>query len=417
MSILIKNVLLDNKVTNIFIEGNVIRSIGTKEKADIVIEGKNKAAFPGFINTHTHAAMTLFRSYADDLGLYDWLQNHIWPVEGKMTEDDVYWGTKLACLEMIKSGTTCFNDNYWHALGVARAASDMGLRAVVCEVFIDVPDSGKIEELKKKHLQIIREIKGMNNPRIIPALAPHAPYTVSPESLMWVKEQADKEDVLINIHLGETEKEGKDYMKRYGRSPVPFFEKIGFLGERVIAAHGIWFNHKDIDILAKHKVKISHNPISNMKLASGVLKYKDLMRAGITVSLGTDGTASNNNLDMFDSMKFAALLQKVHNLDPTIAPASEIFEMATKKGAETLGINAGAIREGMLADIQLINLKKPELTPNNNLTSNLVYSAKGSCVDTLICDGKILMQNRVVKGEEEIIEKASDTAKDLFSRK
>jgi 5-methylthioadenosine/S-adenosylhomocysteine deaminase len=416
MSLAIRNVLLDGKETSIYIEGNIIRSIGGKEKADIVIDGKNKAAFPGFVNTHTHAAMTLFRSYADDLRLYDWLENHIWPREAKMTEEDVYWGTKLACLEMIKSGTTCFNDNYWHVMGAAKATSEMGLRAAVSEVFIDLPDSSKVEELKKKNVRLIKKVKGMKNSRIIPALSPHAPYTVSPEGLMWIKETADKEKLLINIHLGETEKESRDYMKIHGRSPVPFFEKIGFLGSNVIAAHGIWFNHKDIDILSKYKVKISHNPISNMKLASGILKYKELLKAGITVSLGTDGTASNNNLDMFDSMKFASLLQKVQNMDPTIAPATEIFKMATLKGAETLGINAGAIEVGKLADIQLINLKMPELTPNNNLISNLVYSAKGSCVDTLICDGKILMQDRRVEGEEKIIEKANSVAKDLFSR-
>jgi 5-methylthioadenosine/S-adenosylhomocysteine deaminase len=416
MSLSIKNVLLDNKVTSIHIEGNIIKSIGGKEKADKVIDGKGMAAVPGFVNTHTHAAMTLFRSYADDLRLYDWLENHIWPVEAKMTEEDVYWGTKLACLEMIKSGTTCFNDNYWHVMGAAKAASEMGLRAVVSEVFIDIPDSGKIEEHKKKNMRLIRKVKEMKNPRIIPALSPHAPYTVSPESLIWIKEQADKENLLINIHLGETEKEARDYMKIHGRNPVPYFEKIGFLGSNVIAAHGIWFNHKDVDILAKHKVRISHNPISNMKLASGVLKYKELMKAGITLSLGTDGTASNNNLDMYNSMKFASLLQKVQNLDPTIAPAGEVFRMATINGAESLGINAGIIRAGALADIQLINLKLPELTPNNNLIANLVYSANGSCVDTLICDGKILMENRKVKGEGEILEKASEVAKDLFGR-
>lgn len=416
MSLLLRDVLLNGEKTCIYIEGNIIKKIGEKEKADYEIDGRGKAAFPGFVNTHTHAAMTLFRSYADDLRLHDWLENRIWPVEAKMTEEDVYWGTKLACLEMIKSGTTCFNDNYWHVMGVAKAASEMGLRAVVCEVFIDAPSVDEVEEQKKKNIKLIKQVKGLGNSRIMPALAPHAPYTVSPDNLRWVKEVADREKLLINIHLGETERESRDYMKKYGRSPVPFLEKIGFLGSNVIASHGIWFKHKDMDILAKHKVKVSYNPVSNMKLASGVLRYRELMRRKITVSLGTDGAGSNNNLDMFDSMKFASLLQKVYNMDPTIAPAKEIFEMATIRGAETLGINAGVIREGALADIILVDLKKPELTPNNNLIANLVYSAKGSCVDTVICDGKILMEGRVVEGEEEIIEKASETAKDLFSR-
>jgi 5-methylthioadenosine/S-adenosylhomocysteine deaminase len=198
--------------------------------------------------------------------------------------------------------------------------------------------------------------------------------------------------------------------------PVPFFEKHGFLGPKLIAAHGIWFDSKDMALLAKHDVKVAHNPVSNMKLASGILSYKELKENGITVSLGTDGCASSNDLDMFGAMKFESLLQKVHTLDPTIRPAKEALEMATINGAKTMGINAGAIEAGKLADIILINLRVPELTPANNLTANLVYSAKGSCVDTVICDGKILMENRIVKGEEEIIDKATQVAKDLFAR-
>ena len=262
----------------------------------------------------------------------------------------------------------------------------------------------------------MKKVRDLKNPRIRPALAPHAPYTVLPESLWWIKEYADKEGLLINFHMAETEKENSDVYMKHGMRLVPFLEERGFLGENLIAAHGIWLDQKDISILARHKVKIAHNPISNMKLASGILPYKEMKEYGITISLGTDGCASNNDLDMFESMKFAALLQKVHTYDPTVLPAKEALEMATINGAKTLGINAGAIDVGKLADIILIDLKRPELTPLNNLAANLVYSAKGSCVDTVICDGRIIMEERIVDGEEEILEKAEHVAKDLFSR-
>jgi len=416
MNILIRDVLLQGKKTDIYVEGNKIKSIGkTTEKAEYVIEGSGKAALPGFINTHTHSAMTLFRSYADDLKLQVWLEKHIWPREAKMTENDVYWGAKLACLEMIKSGTTTFNDNYWHLTGTLKATDEMGMRAVIGEVCIDHENSDHEKE-KKKNIANVKKVRELKNDRITPSLCPHAPYTVLPEMLWWMKEYSDKEGLLINLHLAETEKENTDFLAKHKMRPVPFFEKHGFLGPKLIAAHGIWFDSKDMALLAKHDVKVAHNPVSNMKLASGILSYKELKENGITVSLGTDGCASSNDLDMFGAMKFASLLQKVHTLDPTILPAKEALEMATINGAKTMGINAGAIEAGKLADIILINLRVPELTPANNLTANLVYSAKGSCVDTVICDGKILMENRIVKGEEEIIDKATQVAKDLFAR-
>lgn len=417
MSILIKDVLLRGKNTSVYIEGNRIKSIGdASEKAEQVIDGKGKAALPGFINTHTHSAMTLFRSYADDLPLHVWLEKHIWPREALMTEDDVYWGAKLACLEMIKSGTTTFNDSYWHLMGTVRAADETGMRAFVGKVFIDLFDRERAEKEKKENMALVKKIRGMNNPRITPALNPHAPYTVSADSLKWIREYADKEGLLIHFHLAETEKENSDFYMKHKMRPVPFLEDLGFLGSNLIAAHGIWFDANDIAILARHKVKVSHNPVSNMKLASGVMPYAEMMDAGINVSLGTDGCASNNGLDMFESMKFASLLQKVHRRDPTVLPAQEALGMASLNGAKALEIKAGAIEPGFLADIILVDRKRPELTPLNDLSANLVYSAKGSCVDTVICDGKVIMENRNVKGEEEILQKAGEVAKDLFAR-
>ncbi len=418
MSILIKNALCKGKITDIFIEEDIISEIGkVNVEAEHVLDGKNKAAIPGFVNTHTHAAMTLLRSYADDIALSDWLTNKIWPVEVKLTKDDIYWGTKLACLEMIKSGTTTFNDMYYHGEIAAKAVEDTGIRGVLSEVFFDLFDETRGEEGKKKVKRGIAELKGYKSGRVIPALGPHAVYTVSPEGLMWVSEYAKENDLLIHFHLAETQKEIADFESKFGKRPIPYLEDIGFLGPNLVCAHCVWLNKNDIEIFAKHKVKISHNPISNMKLAVGsVLPFKDMRDADCHISLGTDGCASNNNLDMFESMKFACLGQKMHMNDPVTLSASEAFEMATKHGAEAMRLNTGEIKEGKLADLLLLDLIQPNFTPNHNLIANIVYAANGFCVDTTICDGKILMQARKVKDEEVIMQKAICVAEDLIKR-
>lgn len=412
MSILIKDVLFKKELTNIYTEDNLIVEIGTKlNEADKIIDGKNKAIIPGLINTHTHAAMTLFRGFADDMELHEWLEKKIWPIEARLSEKEVYWGTKLACLEMIKSGTTCFNDMYFYPESAAKATVEMGIRGVISEVFFDMFNNEIREKTIKNTKKGIKKLKEIKNNRIIPAVGPHAVYTVSGEGLNLVKELADEEELLIHFHLGETRKENEDCYKKNGKRPVPYLEEIGFLGNNLIAAHCSWMIINEIKILAKNGVKISHNPISNMKLATGgVMPYSEMKENNLVISLGTDGCASNNNLDMFESMKFATLMQKAHRWDQTVLPALEVYEMATINGAKALGMNSGKIEEGKLADVLLIDLKKPELTPNHDLISNLVYSANGSCVDTTICDGKILMQNREVEGEEELLKKAGEIA-------
>ncbi len=410
MSILIKNVLLDGRETSIYIEENSIAGIGENSDADETIDGRGMAALPGMINTHSHAAMSLFRGYGDDMKLHEWLEKRIWPIEDRLTEEDVYWGTKLACLEMIKSGTVCFNDMYWHLPGTVRAVEEMGIRAVLSPAFIDNFDEERREKTIKEHTKLLRDVKSNSSGRITPALGPHALYTVSREGLQWCREFADEEDLLIHFHLAETEQENKDCLKKNGKRPVEYLEDIGFLSERLVAAHCNWLNKKDMKILAEHGVKITHNPTSNMKLSTGVMPYPEMRNAGLTVSLGTDGCASNNNLDMFEEMKFAALLQKSAGNDPTAMPAQEAWEAATINGARALGLNSGRIEEGMLADIMLVNLRIPALTPNHNLISNLVYSANGSCVDTVICNGRILMHGRKVKDEDRIMEKANEVA-------
>jgi len=413
MSIIIKNVLLDGKQTNVYIEDEKIKEIGSVNvEAEHKINGNGKAIIPGLINTHTHAAMSLMRSYADDLELYDWLSNKIWPLEGKLTEKDVYIGTKLAGLEMIKSGTICFNDMYWHPIGTAKAVSEMGIRGVVSSVFIDMFDSEKSGNEIKKTPALIKDLKEFK--RVIPALGPHAIYTVSEESLLWAKEFSEKNNLLIHFHLSETEKEVNDCIEKNKLRPVEWLDKIGFLSDKLLAAHGIYFNDKEISLLGSNGVKVMHNPSSNMKLCSGnCLRYDDLVKARVTVSLGTDGASSNNNLDMFEEMKFAALLQKHHTGNPKTLSASQVFSMATVGGAKSLGLDAGVVEEGKLADVLLVDLKTACLYPGHNLISDLVYSANGSCVDTTICDGKILMQNRQVDGEEEILEEAKSTALNL----
>lgn len=425
MSILIKNVQLktlsaskQDKKTNILIEKNKIVRIkkNIRQKADLVIDGSQKAALPGLINLHTHAAMTLFKSYADDLPLHSWLKKYIWPLESKLSPEDVYWGTKLACLEMIKTGTTCFFDMYWHLPASVQAVEEMGLRAFLSAVFIDLDDSQKVLQQIKLNQKLFEQSKKFD-PRIRFALGPHAIYSVSKKSLKWTANFAQKNNLLIHFHLAETEKEVKDCLKRYKKRPVEYLESIGFLGPNLVACHSVWVTEKEIKILKKYNVKIVYNPVSNMKLAVGkVFPYELYKKYQFLIGLGTDGSASNNNLDMFETMKIATLLQKFSNNNPEVLPPKEIFQMATKNASKILGLDAGEIKEGKLADIILIDLAKPEFTPGHNLISDIVYSANGSCVDTVICDGKILMQNRKIKNEERIIGKASKKAKMLLKK-
>jgi 5-methylthioadenosine/S-adenosylhomocysteine deaminase len=420
MSILIKNVQLEGKERNIYIEGNVIEAIGEGSKgqmAEFVIDGTDKAAIPGLFNAHTHAAMTLLRGYADDMPLQEWLETKIWPVERKLTEDDVYWGTKLACLEMIRSGTTFFNDMYWHWRGIAKAVAECGIRAALSAVFIDGFDAEKAKEQIKRNEALYKESKELPD-RIIFALGPHAIYTVSESSLCWVRDFAHKHDLLVHIHLSETKGEVDDCIKRYGMRPVEYLNELDFLCPRIIACHCTHLSRNEMELLKKHNVKIVHNPVSNMKLAAGRTPYGELKRLGLyaNIALGTDGCASNNNLDMLEEMKIASLLHKVYSGDPTSMPAKEAFELTTRNAARMFRLNAGQIAEGKLADVVLLDLKNVELVPNHNLISNIVYSANGSCVDTVICDGEILMDRGKVKGEDEILEKAQKVAYEVVNK-
>jgi 5-methylthioadenosine/S-adenosylhomocysteine deaminase len=417
MSILIKNTQLDSAIVDVLIQGEHIAAIGhdLDTPAQTVINGSDTAIVPSLINAHTHAAMTLLRGYADDMELHTWLNDHIWPMERKLTQDDVYWGTKLACLEMIKTGTTFFCDMYWHMPGIIQAVRDMGMRAMLSSAFIDFGDAKQAARFRKRTESFFADPPSVPQ-RIQFALGPHAIYTVSRASLEWLADFARQNSLLLHIHLAETQREVQDCMATHGLSPVRYLHDIGFLGPNVLAAHAIWADPEEMDLLAKHDVKIAHLPSSNMKLSSGSFPCRRLHGRGVCIGLGTDGCSSNNNLDMFEEMKFAALSRKFITGDPTALPAQQTWDMATCNGARIFGLNAGRIAPGMLADCLLVDLNHPQLVPNHNLISNLVYAANGDCVRSTICAGQVLMQDRMVPGEAEIIRECKNRIQDLLRR-
>jgi 5-methylthioadenosine/S-adenosylhomocysteine deaminase len=421
---IIADVTLGDRNVDIFITGDGrIGAVGENIRrdfagdADFIIDGSGRIAIPGFTNTHTHAAMTLLRGYADDMHLQEWLSEKIWPLEAHLTGEDVYWGTKLACLEMIRSGTVAFNDMYFFMEDAARAVAESGLKAVLSYGFIDLFDPDRREREMKATEQLIASIRAMGNPKIQPALGPHAVYTVSEESLLWCAALSAREQIPIHIHLGETEKEISDAVHQWGRRPVQILDDCGILTPGTVAAHCCWLDRGECRLLGERGVNVSHNPVSNMKLAVGrAMPYPWLKEAGVNVTLGTDGCASNNNLDLFEEMKTAALLQKFSWNSQTLLPAPEALYMATAAGARALGIGNGAIAPGEPGDIILIDRTAVCNTPLHNPDSNLVYSCSGSAVRTVICHGEVLMKDRVIPGEGEVIRGASAAAADLVKR-
>jgi 5-methylthioadenosine/S-adenosylhomocysteine deaminase len=406
MSILLKQVQHEEQTVDVLIDGNRIKMIGdcSGQTAETVLDGRNKAILPTFHNAHTHAAMAYMRSYADDLELFTWLNDHVWPLESKVTEADVYDGARLACLEMIKSGTTFFNDMYWFWHGTAHAVDEMGLRAALSAVFIDFDDPVKAKAQMEQNEHLFTE-RTRYSDRVIFQLGPHAIYTVSEKSLRWCKEFADEHGLMIHIHLSETQKEVADCIAKHGMRPADYLDSIGFLGPNVAAAHCIWLEKSEMDLLAERGVKALHCPSSNMKLASGKFRFTDAVNAGMQVAIGTDGSASNNCLDMGSEIKMAALLEKHFTGNTTVLNAQTAWHAGTRACAEFYGLNSGIIAEGALADCMLVDLNNERLVPGHHLIADMVYSADSSCIDTVICNGKILMQDRRVEGEEEIIAK------------
>lgn len=418
MSILIKNVLHQDKLTDVLIEGNRIARIASGISAPAgaeVLDGTDKAIIPGFINTHTHASMTLFRGYGDDLPLMTWLEDYIWPVEAQMTAHDVYVGARLACLEMLRSGTTCFLDMYMHPLETAKAVEEMGLRAHLSYTLFDQGNAERAELDRKRSYEYFDRFKEFSD-RITFTLGPHAIYTVSGEQLQFCHQFAVEHNVKIHLHLSETKGEIDECVRQHGLTPVRYLEKLGILSEHLVLAHVVWIDDEEMDLLAKYNVSVVHNPASNLKLASGyAFKYEEMKSRGIRIGIGTDGCSSSNNLDMVVAMKLASFLGKGWRFDSTACKADDIFASATSVGADILGIPAGRVEEGVLADVCLVDLNTPELVPLNSLTSNLVYATSGSsCVDTVIVDGRILMRDKYVPGQEAIIAEAREVARRLF---
>jgi 5-methylthioadenosine/S-adenosylhomocysteine deaminase len=423
-SLLITNVVADGNTVDIFVdERGTIAGIGAdvrkkrKGEADFIIDGDGALALPGLVNTHTHAAMTLLRGYADDMILQEWLSQKIWPLEAHLTGNDVYWGTKLACLEMIKSGTTAFNDMYFFMEDAARAVDESGIRAVLSYGFIDLFSEEKRENECRATERLVAYIRSLRNPRIRTAVGPHAIYTVSPAGLKWCAEFAKEEETGIHIHLSETEKEVNDCIAQHGRRPVELLDECGVLTPRTVAAHCCWVDDAECTLLGRRGVSVSHNPASNMKLATNrAMPYRALSEAGANPCLGTDGCASNNNLDMFEEIKIAALLQKFYWNSPTLLPAPEALAMATVNGGKALGFGTGTLAAGVPADIVLVTTRAASNTPLHNATSNLAYSCSGGLVETTICNGRVLMLNHEVPAEEEVLSGAAGAALGLVKR-
>ena len=408
-------VLQNNRVEkkNICIKGNTITDIGKNVKGSDILDASNHLVMPGLVNTHTHLAMTLLRGYADDVPLEEWLKDYIWPKEMKLTPEDVYYGNLLGIIEMIKSGTTCFSDMYLHVNKTVQAVKESGIRAVISWPMADLGDRKRGAYMIKEALKFINAV---NEERIDVAFGPHSPYMCSSDFLVEVQEHAHKLGKIVHIHLHETEDEIKKFQKRHEKTPIELLESIGFLQENVCAAHVVHVSEGELDILKKCNVRVMHCPASNLKLANGIAPVADMIRKGVCVSLGTDGAASNNTLDLFSEMRLMALLQKMKN--PQGLNADTAVKIATENGGTALNVNTGKIEKGFLADLILIDLKKAFMVPRHDLLSNVVYSMNSSAVDTVIIDGEIVMKNRKILtvDEDKIIEKAQAHAFDLMNR-
>lgn len=409
--LVIHNVLLGGSRRDITIEGNRFTAIAPAADAfspgENSIDGTRFAILPPFYNMHGHAAMTLLRGIDDDLPLDRWLRECIWPREGKLTPEDVYAGSRLAILEMIKTGTVFFNDMYFLQTQTARAAEEMGIRCCLGLLYMQGVDA-RIEN------EPLREAYS-NSELVTMALAPHAVYTTTPEILREVAANAREWNLPIHTHLSETAWEVQNCLETHGMTPAAYMDSLGLITERSILAHCVHLTDEDLALVAKRGASIAHCPASNQKLASGTFPYAKALKAGCRVTLGTDGAASNNSLSMMAEMKCAALSAKREAGDPTAANAPGIFRQATREGALALGIDAGEIAVGRLADAILVDLDNPWLVGGDNPISHLVYAADSSAIDTVICNGRIIMRGGRVPGEEEIIARAKTASARLRS--
>jgi 5-methylthioadenosine/S-adenosylhomocysteine deaminase len=394
---------LDDATVGLRVEDGLIAELGPAVKprdGDDVMDASGLLLCPPMVNGHTHAAMTLFRGFGDDMPLMEWLESRIWPAEAKLHPEDVYWGTRLACIEMIRSGTTRFVDMYWHAAEVARAVRDSGVRAMVSSVVIDGGDERKLPQLQDDVLASVDQVDEFG-PRVTPSLGPHAVYTVSARALEWLGGLVLDRGLPLTIHLSETEQEVEDCLEAHGKRPAAYLDDLGALGPRTILAHGVWLDDSELELVAERGATVVANPAANMKLAvGGLLPYPRVAAAGVAIGLGTDGVSSNSNLDMFEEVKLFALTQKHTSKDAATLPASEALAIARGLRSPVLGGTALAVGEP--ADFLLLRGSDPELLVGDP-DADLVYAAGGGVVDTTVVAGEVLMRNRVVPGAEEVV--------------
>ena len=413
--IILHSVLFNNEECDILIEGNKFSKIGktlSTIENDKIIDCSGLAILPAFYNAHCHAAMTLFRGFADDKPLHEWLTDYIWPMEAKLTPKDVEIGSRLAVLEMIKSGTVFFADMYYMREETMKVVEEMGIRA---NIGITIADAITPDDVLEDNFRFLANHTGESE-RIQLSVMPHAIYTNKEKTFRRCVEIAKSENYFIHTHLSETQKEVNDCMAEHNCTPVELLERYGALDEKLIAAHCVHFTESDKKLFSEAGATAVINTCSNLKLQSGIPNINDLRKHRINVAIGTDGASSNNNLDMQEEMKFAALVANCHTEYEKLT-ASEILKLATESGAKAYGLsNAGKIQEGCLADCILLNRNDLRLNPNHDIISNWVYGANSSAIDSVICNGKFVMRNRHIDGEEDIVKEAERCAKDLIVR-
>lgn len=412
MTLTVNGAVLDGETVGVRCEEGEIVAIGTEVVAvigDETIDAGGAPLVAPLVNGHTHAAMTLFRGSGGDLPLMPWLEERIWPVEAKLEEEDVYWGARLACAEMIRTGTGRFWDMYWHPEATARAVADAGLRAVIGAPLFD--RDGDAEGMRRTALRSLEHLAGLG-PLVEPALAPHSIYTVSEGSLRWIAELSAERGVPIQIHLAETEAEVEDCIAAHGLRPAAYLDSLGMLSERAVLAHGVWLDHFELELIADRGATVVTNPAANMKLAvGGVFPYPAAREAGVAVGLGSDGAGSNDSLDLFADLKLFALAQKHAAADPTAIAAAEAWEVATARRAPLLG-SGTPLAVGAPADFLLLRPDAPELRIGE-LASNLVYAAAGNVVDTVVVGGRVLMRGGELPDLAAIVARAGERARRL----
>jgi 5-methylthioadenosine/S-adenosylhomocysteine deaminase len=405
------NARLDGETVGLTVSGGRFREIGpgvSPGAGDEVLDADGGILVPPLVNGHTHAAMTLFRGHGDDLPLMRWLQEAIWPVEAKLDDEDVYWGTRLACLEMIRTGTTRFWDMYWEPAAVARAVEDCGLRATVGPPMID-PNLASDVGTRDRTLTAQLDHLASCGPRITPAVSPHSIYTVGTEGLETAAALAAGRDLPLQIHLSETKPEVDDCLAKYGVRPAFYLDSIGLLNEKTVLAHGVWLDRSELELIAERGATVVSNPVANMKLAvGGVFPYPEARRAGTRIGLGTDGPGSNNSLDLLADLKAFALAQRHASADAEAIPVAEAWAVATGRRSELLA-DPDPLKPGKPADFLLLDPGAIELAMGD-LTSNLVYTATGSVVRTTVVDGKVLMNGTLPEDAPEILAKAKERA-------